>query len=60
MPEVHIKKELYEKLESHGENTSEKVNEILHNYINRRNAAPFNYSADEIHLRQYHEHGNAD
>lgn len=60
MPEVHIRKELYEKLESHGVGTPEKVNEILHNYIASKSSTSYNLSADELHLREYHEHGNAD
>lgn len=60
MPEIHIRKELYEKLVSHGENSSEAVNEILHNYIAAKNAPAYKFSADEMHLKEYHEHGNAD
>lgn len=60
MPEVHIRKELYEKLEGQGVDTTEKVNEIIHNYIASRNTPPANYAAEDMHLREYHEHGNAD
>lgn len=60
MPEVNIRKELYERLESHGENTPEMVNEILQNYLVAKSAPKYNFSADEMHLKEYHEHGNAD
>lgn len=60
MPSVHIRKELYEELESHGTDTTETVNEILKNYIMARNVTQTAYSSEDLHIREYHEHGNAD
>lgn len=60
MPSVHISKELYERLESQGSDTEEMVNEILQNYIATLNSNGFRYSMEEMHLNQYHDHGNAD
>lgn len=60
MPEVHIRKELYERLEGNGVNATEKVNAILHNYLASFNKPAISLNADEKHLSEYHEHGNAD
>ena len=60
MPNVHIRKELYEKLESHGVDPTEKVNEILQTYIKASTSPSEKYYAEDLHLKAYHEHGNAD
>ncbi len=59
MPEVHIKKDVFEQLRGEGITTADQVNEILMNYISSRNM-PHRFAGDEVHLNQYHEHGNAD
>lgn len=60
MPEVQIRKELYDRLESNGVNATERVNAILNHYLASFNKPAINFTADEMHLSQYHEHGNAD
>lgn len=60
MPSVHIRKELYERLVSNGEDKEEMVNEILQNYISAQNNNLYVYSTEDLHLNEYREHGNAD
>ena len=59
MPEVHIRKDVFEQLRGEGITTADQVNEILRSYISSRNM-PNRFAGEEIHLNQYHEHGNAD
>ena len=59
MPEVHIRKEVFEQLQGKGITTADQVNEILKSYISSRNPTQ-RFAGEEVHLNQYHEHGNAD
>ncbi len=59
MPEIHIRKDVFEQLQGNGINTADQVNEILSSYVNSKNMS-HRFAGEEFHLNQYHEHGNAD
>ncbi len=59
MPEVHIRKDVFEQLQGEGITTSEQVNEILRSYLSSRNTEQ-RFGGEDHHLNQYHDHGNAD
>lgn len=59
MPEVHIRKDVFEQLQGQGITTADQVNEILQSYLSSKNINA-RFGGEELHLNQYHEHGNAD